>query len=129
MKKNTEGVKNTHLRRPNEVSPPKKEFELLYRERDPEQPYENIIFMKSKKCEAASKRKSKEQPVQELKDMVAQLERQLKDKPRSSKDLGKSLKSPSNAKNLFKNKQIKETFHSKASSRWNKYKKQEVLST
>ena len=39
------------------------------------------------------------------------------------------MKAPSSAKNLFKNKEIKETFHSKASSRWTKYKKQEVLST
>jgi hypothetical protein len=87
--------------------------------------------MKSKKCEA-TKRKSREQPVQELKDMVAQLERQFKEKPRAKEGKegreGKVLKSPSSsAKNLFKNKQIKETFHSKASSRWNKYKKQEAL--
>jgi hypothetical protein len=36
-------------------------------------------------------------------------------------------KSPNTAKNLFKNKQIKETFHSKSSSRWTKYRKQEAL--
>jgi len=38
---------------PNPLSPNKKEFELLYRERDHQQcaePYESIIFMKSKKC-------------------------------------------------------------------------------
>ena len=71
--------------------------------------------------------------------MVAQLERQLDNKrQRTSKDTGKLLaqkgegkylqaKSPTSAKDLFKNKQIKETFHSKASSRWNKYRKQEGL--
>jgi hypothetical protein len=68
---------------------------------------------------------------------VAQLERQLDNKRhRTSKDAakllvqkgeGKSLQAKSSAKDLFKNKQIKETFHSKASSRWNKYRKQEGL--
>lgn len=54
--------------------------------------------------------------------MVAQLERQLDKRHRTSK-----VKSPSSGKDLFKNKQIKETFHSKASSKWNKYRKQEAM--
>jgi hypothetical protein len=58
MKKSTEAAKSAQSRRPLEASLPKKEFELLYRERDPEQPYENIIFMKSKKCDHPAKHDS-----------------------------------------------------------------------
>lgn len=86
--------------------------------------------MKSKKCDNKSKRKAKEPPVQELKEMVAQIEQQFKEKQRQSKESNSKVvasKSPTSAKNLFKNKQIKETFHSKASSRWTKYRKQEAL--
>lgn len=50
------------------------------------------------------------------------MERQLDKRQKTSK-----AKSPTSGKDLFKNKQIKETFHSKASSKWNKYRKQEAM--
>lgn len=53
---------------------------------------------------------------------MAQLERQLDKRHRTSK-----AKPPSSGKDLFKNKQIKETFHTRASSKWNKYRKQEAI--
>lgn len=71
-------------------SPPKKEFELLYRERHhlpSSQAYESIIFMKSKKCSNQSgstdrivNDTKKHQSVEELKKVIHQLEKELKTK-------------------------------------------------